>query len=197
MAVQQPYNITIDVDRCVTLSDHNVDILFGTYIDKYYVWITRGLSNRIVHKSTRRDKRARISKVKLQLDRNYEFAIMVRKDDIQTYELLKDNAVNIIGMMVNIHFIDELNFMAHINTFGCSSMEVKNHGIENCLITKLTGGLKKLVNDDREVCVISHIHNAEVDALLNNKIARKELLRMSIEKGINYLIYDLNRAIIY
>lgn len=202
MTATQPYNVIIDSDRCVTLTDYNVDVLFGTYNDKYYIWVTRGLANRIASESTEcsragRNKRGRVNKAKLRVDHNYEFAIMVRKDDTQSYELLKENAVNIIGMMVNIHFIDEFNFMTHINTFGCASMEINKHGVENCLITKLTGGLKKIVSDDREVCIISHIHNAEVDGLLNNKISHKELLRTSIEKNINYLIYDINRTVIY
>jgi hypothetical protein len=197
MTTNSTYNIDVTAENCVTLAGRNIQILFGLYNDRYYIWITRGLSDSTTSSPKRKDNRNKGNKVKLQMERKYEFAIIARKDDDRTYELLSKAAINVITMMMNIHFNQELNFISHINVFGCSNIEINDYGVSNCLVTKLTGSLKQIVTDTTDVCVISNLYNGESDALSNNKISNKDLLRTSIEKGINYLIYNLNRPIIY
>lgn len=199
--MQDVYNIKYDEEKSFMLTDYGIGVLYGEFMDTYHVWITNGLSMKLVYDDavTNKGRRGQVKKLKAQakLDpRNYEFAIFVHKNDIVTYNLMKDNAHNLIGMFVNIHFIDNFDFMSQIERIGALSMEVANFGIDYCLLTKLSGRINKIIKDgdNRKVCVISHLHLTEVQSLLNNTISHRDFLKQSINKGVNYLIYNTSRS---
>ncbi|SNW62789.1 Hypothetical protein ORPV_885 [Orpheovirus IHUMI-LCC2] len=201
--MQDIYNIKYEEDKSFMLTDHNVGVLYGTFKDNYHVWITNGLSKKLRYNNVaiKKGRRAKVKQINSQIGldpRHYEFAIFVHKNDAQTYNLLKDNAQNLIGMLVNIHFIDNVNFMGQIDRLGALSMEVSNFGIEYCLLSKVSGPLSKILkdNDDRKVCTISHLHPSEVERFVNKAIEYKDFLKESVNKGVNYLVYNINKPLV-